>query len=84
MLDANKREHTNSYYAASQRDKEPFPTLSGEVTTDVCIIGGGLTGVSAALELAEQQRDVVLLEANRIGWGASGRNGGQGGGPGEG
>ncbi|MEO0906622.1 MAG: FAD-binding oxidoreductase [Pseudomonadota bacterium] len=77
MLDANKREHTNSYYAASQRDKEPFPTLSGEVTTDVCIIGGGLTGVSAALELAEQQRDVVLLEANRIGWGASGRNGGQ-------
>ena len=77
MLDANNREHTNSYYAASQRDKEPFPTLNGDVTTDVCIIGGGLTGVSAALELAEQQRDVVLIEANRIGWGASGRNGGQ-------
>lgn len=77
MLDANQREHTNSYYAATQRDKTPFPTLSGDVTTDICIIGGGLTGVSTALELAEQGRDVVLLEAHRIGWGASGRNGGQ-------
>lgn len=77
MLDANAREHTSSYYAASQRDKESFPTLTSDVTTDICIVGGGLSGVSTAVELAERGYDVVLLEANRIGWGASGRNGGQ-------
>ncbi len=77
MLDANQREHTNSYYAATQRDKGPFPKLNGDITTDICIIGGGLTGVSTAVELSENKHDVVLLEANRIGWGASGRNGGQ-------
>ena len=70
-------EHTESYYAASQRDKEPFPQLQQEVSADVCIVGGGLTGVSLAVELVERGVDVVLLEANRIGWGASGRNGGQ-------
>ena len=77
MLDANKREHTTSYYAATQRDKEPFPQLKGDVKAQVCIVGGGLTGVSAAVELSERGHNVVLLEANRIGWGASGRNGGQ-------
>ncbi len=77
MLDANAREHTNSYYAASQRDKEPFATLTDDMSADVCIVGGGLSGVSTAVELAERGHDVVLLEANRIGWGASGRNGGQ-------
>ncbi|MEO1042019.1 MAG: FAD-binding oxidoreductase [Pseudomonadota bacterium] len=77
MLDENQQEHTNSYYAASQRDKEPFPSLAGTETVDVCIVGGGLTGVSAAVELAERGQKVALLEANRIGWGASGRNGGQ-------
>lgn len=77
MLDANKREHTSSYYAASQRDKEPFPQLEGTVRTQICIVGGGLTGVSAAVELSERGYDVALIEANRIGWGASGRNGGQ-------
>lgn len=51
MLDANKREHTSSYYAASQRDKETFPQLEGSVRTQVCIVGGGLTGVSTAVEL---------------------------------
>ena len=77
MLDANQREHTASYYAATQRDKDPFPKLAGDVRCQVCIVGGGLTGGSAAVELSERGHDVVLLEANRIGWGASGRNGGQ-------
>ena len=79
MIMTNKLslEHTNSYYAATQRDKEPFPTLEQDISADICIVGGGLTGVAAAVELAERKYDVVLLEANRIGWGASGRNGGQ-------
>jgi gamma-glutamylputrescine oxidase len=70
-------EHTDSYYASSAI---PFPRLDrleGEVSADVCVVGGGYTGVSTALNLAEAGYDVVLLEANRIGWGASGRNGGQ-------
>jgi gamma-glutamylputrescine oxidase len=53
------------------------PELEGDTACDVCVIGGGFTGLSAALHLAEQDYDVVLLEARRIGWGASGRNGGQ-------
>ncbi len=53
------------------------PALQGEVTAEVCVLGGGFTGISAALNLAERGFDVVLLEAERIGWGASGRNGGQ-------
>jgi hypothetical protein len=77
MLDANAREHTSSYYAASQRDKEPFAALTQDITADICIVGGGLSGVSTAVELSERGYSVVLLEANRIGWGASGRNGGQ-------
>jgi gamma-glutamylputrescine oxidase len=51
--------------------------LKGEVTADVCIVGGGYTGLSAALHLAEKGLRVVLLEAHRVGFGASGRNGGQ-------
>jgi gamma-glutamylputrescine oxidase len=53
------------------------PTLCGSIDADVCVIGGGFTGVSAALHLAERNLDVVLLEAARIGAGASGRSGGQ-------
>lgn len=53
------------------------PPLTGDASCDVCIIGGGLTGISAALNLAERGYDVVLIEQQRIGWGASGRNGGQ-------
>ena len=55
----------------------PFPPLAGEARADVCVVGGGYTGLSAALHLAEAGLDVVLLEAQRVGWGASGRNGGQ-------
>ncbi|MGM0913997.1 MAG: NAD(P)/FAD-dependent oxidoreductase [Pseudomonadota bacterium] len=53
------------------------PPLAGEVRADVCVVGGGITGCSAALELAERGYSVVLLEAGEIGYGASGRSGGQ-------
>lgn len=70
-------EHTRSYYAATRNDLTTYPELQGEHETDVCIIGGGFTGVACALTLAERGHDVTVLEQNRIGWGASGRNGGQ-------
>nr|WP_298684914.1 FAD-binding oxidoreductase [uncultured Dongia sp.] len=66
-----------SYYAATANPFERLPALSGSVTADVCVVGGGFTGLSAALHLAERGYKVVLLEQARIGWGASGRNGGQ-------
>ncbi|MFC3051276.1 NAD(P)/FAD-dependent oxidoreductase [Kordiimonas pumila] len=66
-----------SYYTASCNDLAPFQRLEGTEKADVCIIGGGFTGVAAAVELAERGVDVILLEQNQIGWGASGRNGGQ-------
>ena len=69
--------YPHSYYSASARPLAPFGPLAGDVAADVCVVGGGFTGVNTALELAARGRDVVLLEANRIGWGASGRNGGQ-------
>jgi len=71
--------HPDSYYAATANKLAPFPVLEGDADCDVCIIGGGFTGLSAALELAERGLRVVLLEAHRAGWGASGRNGGQAG-----
>lgn len=70
-------EHVDSYYAATINDRTRYPALKGDVTADVCIIGGGFSGVASALTLAERGRSVALVEANRIGWGASGRNGGQ-------
>jgi len=66
-----------SYYRATAADVASWPALAGEATADVCVVGGGMTGVSAALHLAESGLSVVLLEADRIGSGASGRNGGQ-------
>ena len=58
-----------------------FPNLSSNTDNnfevDVCVIGGGLTGISSALNLASKGYSVMLLEARKIGWGASGRNGGQ-------
>ncbi len=68
---------TETYYAASARDTAPYPPLTGEISVDIAIIGGGLTGVNAALELTQRGYRVALLEAERIGWGATGRNGGQ-------
>ena len=70
-------EHIDSYYAATAGDIPARAALDGDRRCDVCVVGGGLTGLSAALELAERGLDVVLLEANRLGWGASGRSGGQ-------
>ena len=66
-----------TYYEASAHPHASFPALVGDVSADVVVVGGGFTGVSAALELAEAGYKVVLLEAGRIGSGASGRNGGQ-------
>ena len=65
-----------SYYAASARPVVERPVLDCDVDADVCVIGGGFTGISAALHLAERGYSVVVLEAERVGWGASGRNGG--------
>ena len=70
-------EHTASYYAASRNDLTTYPALDGDRQTDICIIGGGFTGIACALTLAERGREVTVLEQNRISWGASGRNGGQ-------
>lgn len=72
-----KQEHTRSYYAATANEKTNYPELRGSETADVCVIGAGFTGVSTALTLAERGYSVALVEANRVGWGASGRNGGQ-------
>jgi gamma-glutamylputrescine oxidase len=69
--------HAASYYAATANWQTDYPRLDGDLRCDVAVVGGGFTGVSAALSLAEQGFKVVLLEARRIGWGASGRNGGQ-------
>ncbi len=71
------REHTRSYYAASRKLKIEYPSLVGEHRCDVAVVGAGFTGVSTTLYLAERGYDVALVESNRIGWGASGRNGGQ-------
>ncbi len=70
-------EHTSSYYAATANRQTGYPVLEHDIEADVVVVGGGFTGINTALELAERNIDVVLLEANRIGWGASGRNGGQ-------
>ena len=75
MLDTAN--HANSYYAESRRERIDYPVLAGDLRADVVVVGAGFTGVSAAISLAERGYDVVLLESNRVGWGASGRNGGQ-------
>ena len=79
LLHANDRrgEYPASYYAATRTPLDPFPVLQGEVRADVAIVGAGYMGLSAALHLAETGLNVVLLEAHRVGFGASGRNGGQ-------
>ena len=68
---------SESYYAASANPSPARPALMGQVCADVCVVGGGFTGISTALHLAERGYDVVLLEAETIGYGASGRSGGQ-------
>ncbi len=65
-----------SYYAATASGVRVGQPLAGAINADVCVVGGGYTGLSTALHLARRGYDVVLLEAHRVGWGASGRNGG--------
>ncbi len=79
ILTANDRtgEYPPSWYAATALKLAPFPVAKGEITCDVAVIGGGYTGLSAALHLAEAGFDVALFDAHRVGFGASGRNGGQ-------
>lgn len=79
FLTANDRpgRYPDSYYAATTDLLDRQPALAGDVDADVCIVGGGYTGLSAALHCAERGLRTVLLEAHRVGWGASGRNGGQ-------
>lgn len=66
-----------SYYAATADWLPPFPALAGSVDADVAIVGGGYTGINAAIELAGRGFSVVVVEARHVGWGCSGRNGGQ-------
>ena len=68
---------SRSYYQATANARIAGESLKGEVSTDVCVIGAGYTGLSAAMELAQAGFKVVVLEAENIGYGASGRNGGQ-------
>ncbi len=80
LLFANDRagEYPPSFYAATATPLGSVPrACRARSTADVCVVGGGYTGLSAALHLAERGYEVVLLEAHRVGFGASGRNGGQ-------
>ncbi|MCP5091215.1 MAG: FAD-binding oxidoreductase [Gammaproteobacteria bacterium] len=71
-----KQDHARSYYAATANEITDYPVLEGGKSVDVCVIGAGFTGVATALTLAERGYSVAIVEANRVGWGATGRNGG--------
>ncbi len=77
MLTYIDQSHASSYYAASVNDRTVYASLAGSEVVDVCVIGAGLTGVTTALHLAERGYTVAVLEASKVGWAASGRNGGQ-------
>ncbi|PHZ85219.1 NAD(P)/FAD-dependent oxidoreductase [Paremcibacter congregatus] len=70
-------QHPKSYYVDTANRQSTYPRIDGDQTCDICVVGGGFTGLSSALHLKELGYDVILLEARKIGWGASGRNGGQ-------
>ncbi len=76
-LYAGNGHYPDSYYAASANSAPERPALKGSVDTDVCIVGAGYSGLSTGLHLAEKGHKVVIVEGARVGWGASGRNGGQ-------
>ena len=76
MVSVTDPGYVDSYYSRTAVPHEVWPALNGVTETEVCVIGGGLAGLSAAVSLAERGLSVVLLEARRIAWGASGRNGG--------
>lgn len=77
MAVRNPSAHVDSWYTRSADPAPAHPPLQGRETADVVILGAGLTGLSAALELAEAGLSVIVVEARKVGWGASGRNGGQ-------
>jgi gamma-glutamylputrescine oxidase len=69
-------EFPDSHYARTLRERAEYAALEGEIEVETAIIGGGLAGCATALDLAERGHKVALIEAKRVGWGASGRNGG--------
>ncbi|HEX6704915.1 MAG TPA: FAD-binding oxidoreductase [Albitalea sp.] len=77
FLSADRDLARDSYYAATAVRSQSFQPLAGSMDADVAVVGGGLAGLSAAIELSDRGHRVVLLEARQVGWGASGRNGGQ-------
>ncbi len=77
MSDAANHRYPDSYYAATRNLDLAFPALASDINADVCVVGGGFSGLATTLFLRESGLDVVLLESHLIGWGASGRNGGQ-------
>ena len=77
LLSTDRQLTKHSYYAATVQRDRVFPPLQSNLDCDVAVVGGGLAGLSAAIELADRGYSVALLEANQVGWGASGRNGGQ-------
>jgi gamma-glutamylputrescine oxidase len=77
LLSADQQLTKNSYYAATAPREQSFPALQSGIDCDVAVVGGGLAGLSAAIELADRGYSVTVLEARQVGWGASGRNGGQ-------
>ena len=70
-------QYPKSWYATTASGPAPFDAAKGALSCDVCIVGAGFTGLSAALYLADKGYDVILLDAHRVAFGASGRNGGQ-------
>ncbi|ARD45297.1 FAD-binding oxidoreductase [Colwellia sp. PAMC 21821] len=77
MTKVHTPNHADSYYFSSLKYQQDYPSLQEIINADVCIVGGGFSGISSAIELAERGYKVVVLESHKIGWGASGRNGGQ-------
>ena len=77
MLAFAHQEHVKSYYLDSRNQTFELPPLAQQEEADVCVIGAGFLGLSAALELAEKGKKVIVLEGARVGFGASGRSGGQ-------
>lgn len=77
LLNSDTQLNQRSYYEASVQRPPALAPLQGSVQADVLVVGGGFAGLSAALELVQRGLSVVLPEADRIGAGASGRNGGQ-------
>ncbi|UTG75224.1 FAD-binding oxidoreductase [Neisseria subflava] len=77
MINPSFKEYLPSYYVSTANPHPSYPTLEGRLKTETCVIGGGLSGLCTALPLAENGHEVIVLEAARIGFGASGRSGGQ-------